>query len=231
MKSPSLAATLVATFAASAVSALSGQTSLVTYSFTGGVTQATSVHALLTASAFSSADAGATSNTSPVSSGYTGASGGYYFNDNNWTGTAPGTNYFSFSLTPTTGYSLTLDSLSFGYRGSSASSPTSFVVRSSADGYTGNLVTGSLSADGGWYHTGTQSITLSFTDTTTLRIYANGASAGTATLRVDDVQLAGALSAIPEPSTYAAMAGGAALAFAAWHRRRRQPSPPPATSE
>ncbi len=224
MKSLPLAAALVATLAASALSA---QTNLVTYSFTSGVTQATSVNALLTASAFSSADAGTTSNTSPVASGYTGASGGFYFNDNNWTGTAPGTNYFSFSLTPTAGYSLTLDSLSFGYRGSSTSSPTAFTVRSSADGYTGNLVTGSLTADGSWYHTGTQSITLSFTDTTTLRIYATGASTGTATLRVDDVQLAGALSAIPEPSTYAAMAGAAALAVAAWHRRRRA-NPPPA---
>jgi hypothetical protein len=220
------AAALLAAFVASGLSA---QTSLVTYSFTSGSTLATNVNSLLTASAFTSADSGATSSTSPVSSGYSGASGGHYFNDNNWTGTAPGTNYFTFSLTPTTGYSVTLDSLSFGYRGSSTASATTFTVRSSADGYAGNLVTGSLTADGGWYHTGSQSITLTFTDTTTLRIYANGASAGTATLRVDDVQFAGALSAIPEPSTYAAMAGAAALAAAAW-RRRRPPAaqiPPP----
>lgn len=35
----------------------------------------------------------------------------------------------------------------------------------------------------------------------------------------------GAGSAIPEPSTYAAIAGAAALGLALWHRRRRVPAP------
>ena len=37
----------------------------------------------------------------------------------------------------------------------------------------------------------------------------------------------GAGSAVPEPSTYAAIAGAAMLGFAGWHRRRRAPATAP----
>lgn len=49
-------------------------------------------------------------------------------------------------------------------------------------------------------------------------VYGGGLDSGTA---IDEVELyAGSLSAVPEPSTYAALAGVAALGFAAWRRRR-----------
>src|SRR5436853_6808412 len=61
------------------------------------------------------------SNTSPVSSGYTGASGSFYASDNGWGSTG---NFFQFSLTPDVGESLVLASLSFGYRLSTTTGPT-----------------------------------------------------------------------------------------------------------
>lgn len=204
-------------------STLAAQTTLVRYSFTGNVTTPTITHADLTASSFGSNLLGTTSNSSPVSSGYTGSSGSYYFYSDAWTGSAPGSNYFSFSLTPDPGMSVSLASISFGYKGSSTLAPTSFLLRSSADNYSSNLLTGSLTADAtnAWYNTGTQSVTLSFTSTTTFRIYAGGASNAGATLRLDDVVMSGSTSAIPEPSTYAAIAGLSALVFASLRRRRR----------
>ena len=42
--------------------------------------------------------------------------------------------------------------------------------------------------------------------------------------RIDDVSFYGSASAIPEPSTYAAILGIAALGGVVWHRRRQHQS-------
>ena len=163
-----------------------------------------------------------TSNTSPVSSGYAGASGGYFISDNGWTGAAPGTNYFQFTITPSSGYSVSIASISFGYRESGASTgPTNFYIRSSVDSYGSNLGTGTLTnSDNSWHSSGNTSVTLTFTSATTVRLYANSASSGTPTLRFDDISVNGSVSAIPEPSTYAIWFGVAALGVAVAKRRK-----------
>ena len=51
---------------------------------------------------------------------------------------------------------------------------------------------------------------------------ANAERGAEDTLGVDDFTLNYSASAIPEPSTYAAIAGGVMLAAAAWKRRRRR---------
>ena len=164
----------------------------------------------------------ATSNTSPVSSGYSGASGGFYISDNGWTGTAPGTNYFQFTITPISA-SVTATSINFGYRESGTSTgPTSFFIRSSADTYSSNLASGALSnSDNNWHSIGATSITLTFASATTIRIYATGASSGTPTLRIDDLTLSGTVLAIPEPEMAAAYFAAFTLGAAIWRKRRR----------
>lgn len=163
-----------------------------------------------------------TSNSSPVSSGYSGASGGYYLSDNGWTGTAPGTNYFQFSITPSNA-SVSLTSISFGYRESGTSTgPVNFSIRSSADSYAADLATGSLTnTDNNWHSSGSSSITLTFVSTTTFRIYANGATSGTPTLRLDDLTINGTVTAVPEPATVAVWLGLGALWVTVMRRRRR----------
>ena len=207
----------------SLIGAARGQ--IVTYGFGSAATAttaATSVVASLTASIFTGnlGSPGTGSGTPLFSAG----SGGSFFSASNWTGSAPGTNYFEFTLTPGAGYELSVTSISLGYR-VTATGPTAFAVRSSADAYATSLVTGSITNDSAWHSSGTLSITLSsLTTATTLRIYGSGASSGSGTFRIDDVALGGslALTAVPEPATSATIAGTIVLAGVLIRRRRLQ---------
>ena len=125
-----------------------------------------------------------------------------------------------FTLTPNSGYQLSITSITFGYRATSTG-PIAYAVRSNADSYAANLASGAITNDAAWSSSGAQSITLSgLSTTTTLRIYGSGASAGGGTFRVDDVTIAGSVAAIPEPSTYALILGAVALAGVMFRRHR-----------
>jgi hypothetical protein len=190
---------------------------LVVYSFSGNTAAATSTGSSVTASSFTGSNSPSLSNSSPVSSG----SGSYYITQTGWTGLSPGINYFEFTLTPNSGYSLTLSSVSFLSR-SSPTGPTAYYFRSSADAYVSDLKSGALINDFAWYATGNQSISLTSISATTFRLYANAASAGGGTLRIDDFTANGTVSAIPEPSTYAALLGVFALGVGFLYRRRQK---------
>ena len=199
-----------------------GRAQLVIYSFTSTSAAPTSVAANLSGGSVSTGGGvTTTSNTSPVSSGYAGASGGYFMSDNGWTGVAPGVNYFQFTVTPAANFSVSLTSLSFGYRESGTSTgPSAFAVRSSFDSYAADLAVGGLTnSDNAWHNSGNASVTLTFTSATTFRIYASGAASATPTLRMDDLTLNGSVAAVPEPTTVAAGLGLAALGAAWWRRR------------
>lgn len=194
---------------------------LLVYSFTGGSTNPTSMDVNLSASAFTgNLGSPATGSSSPT---YSSGSGGGYFTASSWTGGSPGTNYFEFTITPASGYTITLSALSFGYR-STTSGPAAIAVRSSGDGHATDLATSSLTRSStAWFDTGSLTLTsVSFSSPTTFRIYGSGATSASGTLRIDDVALYGSTSAVPEPSTYAAIAGGMSLAGVLWRRRKQK---------
>ncbi len=141
-----------------------------------------------------------------------------------WNSPALGaTDYFTWTLTPAADYQLTLTSFSYTAQ-VSGTGPTSFAFRSSLDSFSGNL--GPATSTGG-------AITLSsgmfsgLTSPVEFRLYGWGASSGTGTFSVNDFTFNGTLSAVPEPSTYAAIAGVAGLAVALVRKRgRRRPTEP-----
>jgi hypothetical protein len=84
-------------------------------------------------------------------------------------------------------------------------------------------------ADAGGFAAGTYAL-FDFTSAATSTFAASSFTLGTTlsgyiydfALSGSTLQLTATVSAVPEPSTYAALLGGAALGFAAWRRRRRR---------
>jgi hypothetical protein len=78
--------------------------------------------------------------------------GGEYYGENGWPAGALDANfYLSFTLTPNSGYALNILSLTLRMRhsntgSSGGSGPTQFTLRSSLDGYTSNLSTGTITS-------------------------------------------------------------------------------------
>ncbi|MBI2514296.1 MAG: PEP-CTERM sorting domain-containing protein [Opitutae bacterium] len=207
----------------SAATAPRAQAQLVTYTFGSSASPTTAANSVATnlgASAFSgSLGSPTTGSGTPV---YSAGSGGSFFTASAWTGSAPGSNYFEFTLTPTNGYRFDVTSISFGYR-ATGTGPTAIAIRSTNDGYASNLASSTLTNDGTWHASGAISITLSaLSSATTIRVYGSGASASGGTLRLDDVTLNGTVSAVPEPAAIAAFGGMAALLAVIVHRRRQR---------
>jgi MYXO-CTERM domain-containing protein len=164
---------------------------------------------------------GGTNKTSPMDP----ADGGYFFKGNYWR--TSDNDYFSFSVTPSAGYQLSITSISFDYA-SSSTGPSYYSLAWSADTFSTTLANGTLTnapaaiVSSDW-HTATPSLNLTTTDAITFRLYATGASTSTGVLEVDRIQINGTITSMPEPSVYGAAAGLSALAWA-FVRRRRQVS-------
>jgi PKD repeat protein len=151
--------------------------------------------------------------TTAASSGYTGASGGNNAGAAAFTGAMnPSTStYFQFTLNPTTGYGIAINTIRFGSR-STSTGPQAYSIRWSLDGYTSDLVVGTLVNTGTWAleeSTGLNLVSPTGVNVS-YRIYGHSgsgsASAGTANWRIDDLELRGA--AIQPAAIYYSQSSG-----------------------
>ncbi len=174
------------------ISIVQASVNLGNYQFTGtscsaGALSATGVAANLTYSSFAPTGITCNSNVANVFSG--NASWGSVFSS---------TRYLEFTVTPATGYSLTISSLTFDYFRSAAGA-TNTSVRSNADNYAADILspfsvgTGSTSGNIPLSGTGFTNLVAPIT----FRIYGWGGSS-TGDFRVDNVTLNGYL--LPAPT-------------------------------
>ncbi|MFO1063561.1 MAG: hypothetical protein U0892_06815 [Pirellulales bacterium] len=130
--------------------------------------------------------------------GITGSNANNRYTAVSWgTATFDSTAYFTFTLTPDAGRTLSLTS--FTYTGqASGSGPTSFALRSSLSAFNTNI--GSPTATG---------VGISLTDAAyqnlnsavEFRLYGWNATAGTGTFSVNDFSFSGDVSSVPEPNS------------------------------
>lgn len=167
-------------------------------------------------------------NSTSASTGYVGATGGGNAAIAAKTGalaTATST-YYELTLNPASGYAIQINGLTLGSRGT-ATAPTFLTLYSSADNFVSALGTAAVAANSTWV-----TVTISPFDVTgaadtalTLRLFGSGGvgSVVAANWRIDDVSLtATAITAVPEPSTCAAVLGVVALTGVLIRRRRLQ---------
>ena len=157
--------------------------------------------------------------------------GGSGFNATSLASAITGNQYLSFTLIPTTGYAVSFTSLSLLSGVSTATTSFHGEVLSSATGFNSGASLHSYSFSS--TSAPLQSITLSgvsalqnVTGPVEFRIYGWRDTGGTSTFRLrsltgTDLVLNGTVSAVPEPSTYAAILGALTLAGVVMHRRRR----------
>jgi hypothetical protein len=159
-----------------------------------------------------------------------------------WNTTTPGfdsSKYYEMTLTPLSGISLDVDSISFGVR-RTGTGPRDFALRSSLDGFTANLGTSSaispeISIQGNAFHfvndiaptaniQGNQ-VQLSagfdaLKTPITFRFYAANPETAAGSFTLDDVTVNG-ITAVPEPHEYGMMASGGLMLFAAYRKRKK----------
>ena len=165
--------------------------------------------------------------TSAPSSGYIGASGQYNAVASAVAGSLSllSSTFFEFTLTPSTGYLVDLTEISFGTR-STSTGAANVEVYTSSDNFTTNILSKSVLTTGTWElaTSGTlSSISGTSISPLVVRIYGFGGTGSTSTgnWRIDDISTSVFVTAVPEPSTYAAILGGVALVGVMVMRRRK----------
>ena len=109
--------------------------------------------------------------------------------------------YLSFSVTPNANYAIVLNNISF-YDQKSGTGPTTWVLRSSLDGYAANLNTPTTTNTPFADVPNVVELGLDFQNiatAVTFRLYAYGASGSTGTWRVDDLTIEGSLFDVTNP--------------------------------
>lgn len=133
--------------------------------------------------------------TSTSASNYVGASG--TFNAGAAVFVAPlstaSSTYFEFTVTPQAGYNVTLSALSFGSR-STNTGPQAYTLRSSTDGFTANVATGTLVNNSVWVLLNPTLLTNPTSNAPIVfRLYGHSGAGvpglGSANWRIDDLNL------------------------------------------
>jgi PEP-CTERM motif len=162
-------------------------------------------------------------NSTSPSGGYTGASG-----SNNAAVSAvsgpfdvANSTYYTFTLTPNSGFAINAISFSFGSR-STSSGPVFLSLRSSVDGYASDLDSAVASNDSSWNLYSFSFNTTGGVDTpVTFRLYGSDGSSTASNWRIDDFNLT-TQAVVPEPAAWADLLMGASLLGGAYPFRRRR---------
>ena len=155
--------------------------------------------------------------TDPTPTSYKGESGEAI-------GSNIGDNTFTFSFDIKSGQTLDITGFSFWHQKSDTASgtgPSSFVLKINGN----TLGTGSVPSSGSLNNGSSITGFDSLTGTINVSLIYTGATSGSGTIRVDNFSLLGStnpVSAIPEPSTYAALLGGLAFCCIYYRRRKQQ---------
>jgi len=191
---------------------------VVTYSFSGAAGNEDSFAA-------DSQPAGAVASVFSRGSGINAASGADAFSANAWTtGELDADEYFTFSLTPDSGYEMSLTQLQLDER-RSGTGIRDWVVRSSLDEFASNIGTVFSVPDSSATRTD-QTISLAggtfdqIGGPVEFRIYGFNAESAAGTWRVDNVEVFGTLTPVPEVSSAYWVAGGL-LGFSIWRGRSK----------
>jgi hypothetical protein len=144
------------------------------------------------------------------------------FSSKSWTTVSvlDATDYYSFSITPSTGFGMTLTSLVLDERRSSTGI-RNWSVRSSLDSFASDLASFAVPDNDDVRTSQSTALGSAFESLTSgleFRIYGYSSESGAGTWRIDNVQLSGTLTAVPEPHEYAIVAGLGLLGFTAWRR-------------
>lgn len=164
-------------------------------------------------------------------SGLVGASSTGGFSSNNWSTSGVSNlsdalgagDYYSFSIGPEVGFSIDLSGIDINFE-TTGSGPDSFGLFSSLDGFASSVDTFSLDGSSATLNLDVSGSAFdTITSTVEFRIAGFGATGSTGAARFigsgNDIVISGLTSAIPEPSTYALIFGGLALALVVWKRR------------
>ena len=167
--------------------------------------------------------------TIPAADGGGNASGGNNFSNNVVGGAFSLTtsSYDQVTFTPSAGYRVEITNFDFANR-STSSGPGAFTLRSSADNYAADIVTGTFTANSNYVFKDNTDFTLfGAADTAlTLRLYlSGGSSTATGNDRIDDIFITAtavldAALPVPEPASVVTLLGGGLLVGAICRKKR-----------
>lgn len=212
-----------------ALARLSAQTVLLSWNVTGVTASSSPTFAGTAASHISGGNL--TLGAGLTASSAANTFGGSSFNQSTFAGSIAGNDYISFTITPASGYSISLSSLTYYAEKTSSTSTFNVYLTSNQTGFNTSsaLDTYTFTSSSPPVHSvtltspGLQNVTSSIE----FRLYGT-TTATTETFRIrdlsssSDLTINGTVSAVPEPSIYAALMGAAALVGTALHRRRQR---------
>jgi hypothetical protein len=137
--------------------------------------------------------------------------------------------YFEFTVSVSNGYFLTLQDVDFWQR-SGPSRITNFVVRTSVDGFSSDVVSSPPPGGFSWENTAATMGGATYdvlTDPVTVRLYGQGASSSSQ-WQIDHIVVNGTVNLIPEASTTGLLILGLGSVFLFRRRAHRHPGRPPA---